>query len=328
MKLRRPLPYLRWPRTILDARLRINQVAEVVAIVQTEEPFAILRAGPHWTPVSPRRCGGGKRAPYPNFQAELSSRSCHTVSAPVVMTRRSPDGSLAMNAGDRLAHEINLEDQRILEERRERTEQARKSAEATLNRRAAPSDGLVYRTTVKAEQAEKTVTVMPPQVSPQETQIWWQWTQAQIAHERSEIKKHIAHERSEIESELKYEIEILRDAVGEALGEKCQDVREDLRREIDFVKRELEQTQNKFNAQVELEREREALRVKAADAHLAKLETLCREMREGLQSELDFIKRELSTQSSLNTTPRSCATKLPSRGRPWRKTREMRCDAR
>ena len=75
-----------------------------------------------------------------------------------------------------------------------------------------------------AEQPEKTVSVTPPQVSPQQTQIWWQWTQAQIAHERSEI-----------EGELKYEIEVLRDAVGEALGEKCHDVREDLRREIDSL---------------------------------------------------------------------------------------------
>ena len=193
-----------------------------------------------------------------------------------------------MNAGDRLAHEINLEDQRILEQRRERAEQAQKTAEATLNRRAAPCDKLVYRTTVTAEQPEKTVSVTPPQVSPQQTQIWWQWTQAQIAHERSEI-----------EGELKYEIEVLRDAVGEALGEKCHDVREDLRREIDFVRRELEQTQSKFNAQVELKREREALRVKAADAHRAELENLCRGMREELQSELDFIKRELSTRVEL-----------------------------
>ena len=68
--------------------------------------------------------------------------------------------------------------------------------------------------------------------------------------------------------------------------------------------------------------------MKAADAHRAELENLCRGMREGLQSELDFIKRELSTRVELERHAKECATRLPSRERPWRKARKMRCDAR
>jgi hypothetical protein len=45
-------------------------------------------------------------------------------------------------------------------------------------------------------------------------------------------------------------------------------VRETLQREIDFVKQESEQIRHEFNARVELEREREALRANTGSLEL------------------------------------------------------------
>jgi chromosome segregation ATPase len=98
----------------------------------------------------------------------------------------------------------------------------------------------------------------------------------------------------------------LLEGIGEALGTKARELRDDFEREINFVKRDLEQAQTKMNAQAELEGEREALRTKAAEADRAELVTLrhelgtkCAEARADLNRELDLVKRELNTRVEL-----------------------------
>ena len=134
-----------------------------------------------------------------------------------------------MNVADRLAYETAVEDQRNSDQQqRERAQRATEDATATLRRRAAPE--LVYRTTVTDEPEERTVTITPPQVAPNETQVWWQWTQQRLAAQKSQI-----------ESDIAAQFNMYDEAVGAALGEKCCDLREHFERELNFVKREMEQ---------------------------------------------------------------------------------------
>jgi hypothetical protein len=140
------------------------------------------------------------------------------------------------------------------------------------NAHAPTSPDLVYKThTPEAGEETKTATVTPPNVAPHETQVWWQWTLA-----------HLRHQKSEIENDYGNKFDILHAAMGEALGMKCREVRDELEREITFVKREVEQLRDGAQAKVELDREREALRAAAVNAerlrHDSELESLRREV--------------------------------------------------
>jgi hypothetical protein len=115
-------------------------------------------------------------------------------------------------------------------ERRESEEPLRREVEESQRPRAAVA-GLVFkRHTPEAGEESKTAIVTPPNVAPNETQAWWQWTLA-----------HLRHQKSEIENDYGNKFDILHAAMGEALGMKCREVRDELEREITFVKREVEQ---------------------------------------------------------------------------------------
>ena len=128
-----------------------------------------------------------------------------------------------MGVADRIAHEIKLEDER---QRRQRAEQA--------SRRAEP---LVYKTTV-TEQPKRTTTVIPPEVGPQETQIWWEWT-----------NKRLAAQKLEIERNTETEFSAFHEAVGRALGIKARDLRNDLMLEDAVIRRDLDQLRRELEAQ-------------------------------------------------------------------------------
>jgi hypothetical protein len=142
--------------------------------------------------------------------------------------------------------------------------------------------GLVFKTREDARPTAAGLrTVTPPVIAPNEKQVWWQWTQEHVAHARSEIKK-----------DHDFDTKCLHEAIGTVIGMKCREVREDLEREINFLKRELEQTQSKIDVQAELEREREALRAKAAEVDRAELESLRRE--------ITLLRKELGVDRSLH----------------------------
>lgn len=194
-----------------------------------------------------------------------------------------------MGAADRINDE--LEQQRIAEQRAERAEQARRSAEATLNgradealrRRATPE--LLYRTTV---QPEHTVTVTPPTVAANETQTWWQWTQESLSATRGEIEREVA-------ADINRQFGKLHKAVGMVVSDERHDRRQELKRETEPLKRELELTQTQFKAFTELQHEREALRV-------TQIENLRRELAEDSRREINSLRQELEqTQSKVNT---------------------------
>jgi hypothetical protein len=178
-----------------------------------------------------------------------------------------------MNAADRLAYETAVEDQR---QRRQRTEQPKKNDEA-LRRRVAPE--LRYRTTITEQ---PTVTVTAPEVAADETVIWWQW-----------IDQRLAAQAAKIERDIAAHFNLYDEAAGTALGMKCHDVREDLERKINFLKRDLEQAQSKINAQAELEREREALRARAVEADHAE--------RESLRREIALLREQIGLERGLRT---------------------------
>jgi hypothetical protein len=157
-------------------------------------------------------------------------------------------------------------------ERRESEEPLRREVEESQRPRAAVA-GLVFkRHTPEAGEESKTAIVTPPNVAPNETQAWWQWTLA-----------HLRHQKSEIESDYLNRYEILHAAIGEALGMKCREVRDGVEREINFVKREIEQLREVADSEAKLHRERETLWAKAADAERALY-----------QSELESLRREVA----------------------------------
>jgi chromosome segregation ATPase len=98
----------------------------------------------------------------------------------------------------------------------------------------------------------------PPAVTSDEP--WWEWT----------------------ERHVDFRLDAFSEAVGQVLGAKTSEVYETLGHEIELVKRESQQIRHELNARVELEREREALRAKSADAertqHKSELESLRREL--------------------------------------------------
>ena len=93
---------------------------------------------------------------------------------------------------------------------------------------------LHYRTTVQPEPAKRTVTVTPPQVAPNETQIWWQWTRQSLAAQKTEIKKFI-------NSETECHDEIWHEVIGKVIADERKDMRATVKREGDAIKGEFEQ---------------------------------------------------------------------------------------
>jgi hypothetical protein len=70
-------------------------------------------------------------------------------------------------------------------ERRESEEPLRREVEESQRPRA-DAPGLVYKTHTPDEGKEtKTAIVTPPNVAPNETQAWWQWTLAHLRHQKS-----------------------------------------------------------------------------------------------------------------------------------------------
>jgi hypothetical protein len=178
-----------------------------------------------------------------------------------------------MNVAERFADEVRRE--------RESERKATKTRGADdVRRRTAP--GLVYRTTVTDQPEPKTETVTPPKVAPNETQVWWQWTNNRLAAQKSAI-----------EHDIKAHFNMYDEVVGTALGMKAREVREDFERELNVVKRELEQAQSKIAAQVELEREREALRARAIEAD--------RTEREGLRRDITLLREQIGLERGLRT---------------------------
>jgi transposase len=135
---------------------------------------------------------------------------------------------------------------------------------------------------VTDEPEEKTVTITPPQVAPNETQVWWQWTQ-----------QHLAAQKSQIENDIAAQFNMYDEAVGAALGEKCCDLREHFERELNFVKREMEQAQTQISTHAELEREREALRARAIEAD--------RTDREALRRDITALRDQIGVERGLRT---------------------------
>jgi hypothetical protein len=126
--------------------------------------------------------------------------------------------------------------------------------------------------------------VIPPKVSPNDTQIWWKWTQ-----------EHVAHVQSKIESDLRYEVEVLREAVGQALGMKCREVHDAQERETDFLKREIEQLRRTADVQAELQREREKLREEIVEIDQARMQFES----DMLRRELDVLRDQLAIERGL-----------------------------
>ena len=87
---------------------------------------------------------------------------------------------------------------------------------------------------MQPEPAKRTVTVTPPQVAHNETQIWWQWTRQSLAAQKTEIKKFI-------NSETECHDEIWHEVIGKVIADERKDMRATVKREGDAIKGEFEQ---------------------------------------------------------------------------------------
>ncbi len=103
---------------------------------------------------------------------------------------------------------------------------------------------------------------------------WWQWT-----------REHVD-----------YELEVLREALGQALGMKGREVRGDLMREIDFLKRELAVLREEVAAASKLKALREE--VEAAQATIPRVPDLVASLKAQqaeMRKETARLRRELAT---------------------------------
>ena len=184
-----------------------------------------------------------------------------------------------MSVAERVAHETAQEAQR----QREKAEQRR---QRTLTREA-PT--LVFKTHEDA--------AVPPSPEPAPTTRWIE----QYFAQRSYVDEYFTQK-----TEFEARFDAFTEGCGEAIGEVRAKLRDDFERELNHLKRDLEQAQSKINAQAELEREREAVCTKSAEADRAELATLrhelrtkCAEARADLIRDLDLVKQELNTRVEL-----------------------------
>ena len=139
---------------------------------------------------------------------------------------------------------------------------------------------------VIASETSKQSVVTPPNVAPNETAVWWQWTDERIAHALE------AHRFNEFQRDILAQVIA---GIRDEWRDGDSAAKREFEREVGFFKREIEQVQRQVDIQIELQAQAKSLRDEITVAKDRAIEA----EQMNLRRELSLLRQEIAVVKGL-----------------------------